>query len=860
MQTQVELEESDDHHLISQLGERQNKDILLDRILNHAPAEQIKFLCEAGQQKIEGKVAMGSERRRGSKRKHAEEDVEEEYDPSKFLVLPTDEELKDCYTRFWKATSNAAVETSICGVCARECGVIDNRLSQISLSDLPNVNQLIPKKTHPAHDLFDGKLLEPAGVKSEGNTCVISICHSCSEELKKVTDKLPRYSLANKLWIGCVPWQLQVLTFPEQLLIALLYPRVYVFKLFPKRQGGVWDTSMLQRAMRRNVSTYDLNMEGITSMVEGRLMPRPPALLASLISVTFIALGELPKNWIHSTFRVCCRVVFEALQWLKEHNAKYYGNIEISVSRIESLPEDDVPQEITSIIRQSDDVGIVDQESEGYVPVDDNEGIPTGPGTGSSPVHNDPTTASEDVEPDVVPLQVSGTIDTDMSTMTASELMAWGLSNLWKEGREGGYAVRHGRHPVNDFGQPHQNEQSEAGEAEQNQPNFFEKAYPCLFPYGEGGIEGQREVPVDFGDHVRWALRHHDHRFRKHKTFPFVTFGIQQRRQVLASARLQMQRKTFEKDAHLLSTITVEKLQRAQEQEANGLPISDPAVRLLHQHIYATGGRVTGSDQGRLWITINPCDLHDPIAQVFAGENIDLDEFNAKFGPSKEKQAQNVALNPYAAAKFFHFLIKTILKIIFSIEVGPQRIKSRPGIFGHVSAYFGLVESQGRGSLHLHLLLWLHNALAMEEIERLLKEDEFCQCVKAFINANIRAYLPGFNSAESIKEIPNEVEVAYSHLPKPHDADYKEKLMDLERCVACSKNLHTCEYRRCLVPTKNGGFACKRRAPFKKSKEDFIHEDGQWGMKHVYEFMNAWVPGLTVNARCNNDGKLLTNS
>lgn len=42
--------------------------------------------------------------------------------------------------------------------------------------------------------------------------------------------------------------------------------------------------------------------------------------------------------------------------------------------RIESLPEDDVPQEITSIIRQSHDVGIIEQESEGYVPGDDNEG------------------------------------------------------------------------------------------------------------------------------------------------------------------------------------------------------------------------------------------------------------------------------------------------------------------------------------------------------------------------------------------------------------------------------------------------------------------------------------------------------
>ena len=126
--------------------------------------------------------------------------------------------------------------------------------------------------------------------------------------------------------------------------------------------------------MRGNVSTYELNAEGITDMVQGKLMPCPPAILASLISVTFIALGELPKSWIHSTFRVHQWIVFDALHWLKEHNPKYYGDIEISEARMESLPEDDVPEEIATVIRQSEDVGVVEEESNGYIPQDDNEG------------------------------------------------------------------------------------------------------------------------------------------------------------------------------------------------------------------------------------------------------------------------------------------------------------------------------------------------------------------------------------------------------------------------------------------------------------------------------------------------------
>ncbi|KAF9230628.1 hypothetical protein BU15DRAFT_22281, partial [Melanogaster broomeanus] len=156
----------------------------------------------------------------------------------------------------------------------------------------------------------------------------------------------PRLALANGLWIGRVPWQLQVLTFCEQLLVALLYPRVYVFKLYPKKVAGIRSTGNLQWGMRGNVCTYELNMQGIVSMLEGRLMPRSVAVLASLISLTFIGVGELPKTWMGKMFRVRRHIVCEALLWLKANNPTYYGNIEVDEGRLQRLPEDDVPEEI----------------------------------------------------------------------------------------------------------------------------------------------------------------------------------------------------------------------------------------------------------------------------------------------------------------------------------------------------------------------------------------------------------------------------------------------------------------------------------------------------------------------------------
>ena len=160
---------------------------------------------------------------------------------------------------------------------------------------------------------------------------------------------------------------MRVLSFPEQLLISHLYCWVYVFKLFPKASGGS-DLSGLQRGMRGTVCAYDLDMAGISSMITGNLMPRPLSILSSLISVTFIGLGDLPKSWIRKTFRVRRQVIYKALCWLKAHNEKYYDTIQIDGSRISALPEDNVPIEVMAVIHQSVDVGIETQESAGYVP------------------------------------------------------------------------------------------------------------------------------------------------------------------------------------------------------------------------------------------------------------------------------------------------------------------------------------------------------------------------------------------------------------------------------------------------------------------------------------------------------------
>ncbi|KAG2139644.1 hypothetical protein DEU56DRAFT_689320, partial [Suillus clintonianus] len=95
-------------------------------------------------------------------------------------------------------------------------------------------------------------------------------------------------------------------------------------------------------------------------------------------------------------------------------------------------------------------------------------------------------------------------------------------------------------------------------------------------------------------------------------------------------------------------------------------------------------------------ITINPTDTHDPIVQVLAGEEIDLDTFNHTAGPDSAQRAQIVADNPFTTAKFFHFVIHAILEELFGIKInthaGGHQIIWRDGIFGVVDGYISAVE------------------------------------------------------------------------------------------------------------------------------------------------------------------------
>jgi len=415
-------------------------------------------------------------------------------------------------------------------------------------------------------------LLDDQGV-SEGSNGqkIISVWCECWTEVSSSKKSCPKFFLANDMWIRDTPLEFHNMTLPEQQLVALLYPQVHVFKLFLKKIQGMRDASMLQDGMCRNATTFKLDNPEIAKMLEDKLMPHPPAILASVIMFTFVDLGKLPKSWLRNTFQIRWHVVAAAFLWLKRWNPKCYGQLKISEERLKSLSEDDIPDEIMSVICQSDEVGMVDKEGASCYLMKMH--------TVCSPhlvhLYSDLTLGPETMlvvrliaisnhieekvcvwamlwstlsssstvivqAPNVIPLQISGTIDMELTKLTGDELMKWGLLNLWKTSDEGAYAVWHGAEPANDFGQPYHSQDNGQDYSQETGLNYSKKAFSLLFSYGHGGIESDKSNQVSFSDHVRWALQYHDAQFCHHETSPFVAFGIQQCCQALVPLNFRL--------------------------------------------------------------------------------------------------------------------------------------------------------------------------------------------------------------------------------------------------------------------------------------------------------------------------------
>ncbi|XP_044714717.1 PIF1-like helicase domain-containing protein [Hirsutella rhossiliensis] len=200
-----------------------------------------------------------------------------------------------------------------------------------------------------------------------------------------------------------------------------------------------------------------------------------------------------------------------------------------------------------------------------------------------------------------------------------------------------------------------------------------------------------------------WAdivLRRHGGRFALHHIFAFLVFNMGVRSRNRRVSMLSVARKDFGKVERVARSMTAQRsFSGASRCTATGNPCRE--VRLnMRRKIQSL---IVGYGVPAIWFTINPNDITNPVKLRLAAYRTRdpgaAEEFLEGLG-SAYKRTRLAMSDPMSAAVFFH----REMKLFFDhyVKVGEE------SVFGRIGKYYGAVETNERGALHVHGLLWLH--------------------------------------------------------------------------------------------------------------------------------------------------------
>ncbi|CZR52918.1 uncharacterized protein PAC_02795 [Phialocephala subalpina] len=214
------------------------------------------------------------------------------------------------------------------------------------------------------------------------------------------------------------------------------------------------------------------------------------------------------------------------------------------------------------------------------------------------------------------------------------------------------------------------------------------------------------------------------------------------------------------------------------------------------------------------WMTINPSDLRNPLVLYLAGVEYSEDALPAATAALRRATATS---NPVAVAQFFHHTCKGV----FDGLLGSGG--SRMGILGQVANHFGVVETNGRGMLHLHALVWLAGNLAFTTLRnRLLQDSCFAARMIHYLEAVIMQSIDldiTDHSGPSATDVPPST--------KSSETDHEFHVSTDSNAVACKKQIHSRNHNATCFKYRQKGLdkdACRFGMPRSLASASTIDE------------------------------------
>ncbi|PPQ97075.1 hypothetical protein CVT26_001258 [Gymnopilus dilepis] len=665
------------------------------------------------------------------------------------------DEFKLSIIREWQEELDPdRIRTVVCAVCSireRKAKTFTVHGRNVDLKLLQNDD--LPAGLHPNSydfDLYNRAILNPKGLANLTDVGDMIMCRACYTAL--MSGNMPKFALCNWLYYGKenLPGNIR-----EALAEASVFERMLIsrarcnsicckFKV-AEGDGGGGVLAGFRKGIRGNVMVAPLDALRLHKVL-------PPKIEMKDTMTAVIVGNKMPsKHTISKLGPVLVRKsrIQLLLSFLLTYNPHYRPGDDLSFSQanIDAIHDDaDGPEVPKTVI---------------ITHIDANEG--------TEEINSDYTPRNEDelIESerlDELVMENVGYTDGDHSSnaYNAMKLLALDRCLTGKPFVISGT----GNRPIPDF----------------NNPSILTWLFPHLDPWGIGGFhEPRRRIRISMEEQLKHLLNVDDRSFENDPEFAFVFYNTLRRAEVSQNVRFRVptneQRRIVE-ELKTIDPLELRRLSTLMERDHSFKVVNPEQVRILKilRSVTMTTRSLPGSDGYKsnmrrqiraiinargaptLFITLNPSDVDHPIVKLFGGEEIDVDELFK--GNLQEMDAWRrkvyAARNPAASAKFFDLMVQTFVKIILKHGTG------RRGLYGVCEAYFGAVEAQGKGTLHIHMLIWLRGHPSPEILrEQLMTSDQHRAAFTEWLESIIMNHFPAV--AEQAEDDPSRLKRIRSH-------------------------------------------------------------------------------------------------
>ena len=643
------------------------------------------------------------------------------------------EELRRSIISEWQeAISTAKFETLVCGPCGRR--TLSSHITIVSPSDfdlslLRNDGLPLPvRPTTYAFDVYQEALLNPKGLVDRWNLSGVRMCEVCRRELVG-KHRMPRLCLANWLYYGTdelpddVKRAFAESTSTERLLLGRARCSRVSFRFSELRRrddeadGGPQlslgvshaEDVRSQRCMKGNVLVMPQNSTRLTEV----LPPNADA-IRDMVCAVFVGKSKPTKETIEKIGPLLVRKsrMLPMINFLTSRNAHYIADTDFrgfSQRNMDALfgpgtehQDEGVPCSLeVGFIEDSD---AVRSAMSGYTDRDE---------LGDEPVRGDDALLMENVG------YTLGDEPSDSVRGMKMKALAHCLS--------GGRFIRSqaGDRFVPDF----------------ENPSLLTWLYHHLDPWGIGGFhEPACDIPISMEEQLKYLLQLDDSPFERDPDFAFVYYNILQKKAVCDSVRFrvklaeqrQVVRELLSVDRrdleHLISRFRANPRYEPETlDQRRVLSLVNKVGTMLHDLPGTAGYKLKMRNEIRslvnmkgtpaFFVTLNPSDVNHPLVRLLSGDEICMERLEAGQELNKWQRLQLVARNPGACARFFHTMISSFISIIL------RHGRPGKGLFGKCTAYYGTVETQGRGTLHCHMLVWLEGHPSPQQMRDMMVDS-----------------------------------------------------------------------------------------------------------------------------------------